>query len=294
MDRSALRFGLAAIALAGASLGAPAAATAAPGALEFQEQHTDTGLAFARGVTVSPDGANVYVAGQNADAVVAYSRAASGALTSLGCVEDTGAPSATACASSGDGLNSARFIAVFGSDVYVTGGDDDAVAIFSRAGNGALTPDGCVESTGGASATCADLVTGTNVLDGAEGIAVSPDGNQVYVAGQDASRLVTLNRNPGTGALTFATSTTTNLANPRELAISPDGRGVYVASASGNAIAAFLRDTGNGTLSGLREPPGASAFPWASPSPPTASTSTPARSTAGRSGRTPATPPRAC
>ena len=252
--------------LIGAFAGSPPAA-AATGELTFVEQHTSTALDFARGVTVSPDGENVYVAGQNADAVMSYSRATSGALTELGCVEDDAAPVATSCTASGDGLNSARFIAVFDNDVYVSAGDDDAVAVFSRGTGGELVPDGCVESTGGASATCTDLLSTTNVLNGAEGIAVSPDGKQVYVAGQDNSQLVTLTRNITTGALTFAASTGTGLANPRELAISPDGKGVYVASASGNAIAAFLRDpstgslTAAGTTGGVNLPVGVAVSP---------------------------------
>jgi DNA-binding beta-propeller fold protein YncE len=235
--------------LASLSLGTASAASAAQGSLQFLEQRTETGLDGARGVAVSPDGANVYVAGQDADAVVSYSRAADGKLSPLGCVEDDGAPVGTTCAASSDGLNSARFIAVYGNHVYVTGGDDDAVSVFTRGAGGALVPSSCVEGTGGSSATCTDLASAVNVLDGAEGITVSPNGAQVYVAAQNASRLVVLNRNPTTGALTFASSTTTGLSNPRELAIAPDGKGIYVASAVGNAVAAFLRDTTTGAVS---------------------------------------------
>ncbi len=234
------------VVLASLSLGTAGAATAAQGSLQFLEQHTETGLDGARGVAVSPDGANVYVAGQSANAVVSYSRAANGQLSPLGCVEDDG-PSAT-CAATSDGLSSARFIAVYGNHVYVTGGDDDAVSVFTRGSGGALVPASCVEGTGGSSATCTDLASTVNVLDGAEGIAVSPNGAQVYVAAQNASRLVVLNRNVTTGALTFASSTTTGLSNPRELAMAPDGKGVYVASAVGNAVAAFLRDTTTGAV----------------------------------------------
>jgi DNA-binding beta-propeller fold protein YncE len=255
------------VVLVSLSLGAVSTAAAAQGSLQFLEQRTETGLGGARGVTVSPDGANVYVAGQNADAVVSYSRAADGKLSPLGCVEDDGAPVGTTCAASSDGLNSPRFIAVYGNHVYVTGGDDDAVSVFTRGSGGALVPASCVEGTGGLSATCTDLASTVNVLDGAEGIAVSPNGAQVYVAAQDASRLVVLNRNPTTGALTFVSSTTTGLSNPRELAIAPDGKGVYVASASGNAVAAFLRDTGTGavtaagTTGGITLPVGVAVSP---------------------------------
>ncbi len=226
------------------------AAQAAPGSLQFLEQHTEVGLGFARGVTVSPDGKNVYAAGQNADAIVSYSRnAATGALTSMGCIEDAGAPT-TGCASSAEGLDSARFVAVTPDlkNVYVTGGDDAAVVVFDRnLSTGALSNARCFEGNDGPDlgATCPDLAT---PLLGAEGIAVSTDNNQVYVAAQGPDSLATLTRTPADGNLSFLEADTTGL-DPRELAVSPDGKGVYVAAATSNRIDAFVRNPGTGSLS---------------------------------------------
>src|SRR5262245_6955406 len=75
-------------------LAAAGDAGAATGSLAFLEQEasSDT-MNGARGVAVSPDGKSVYVAGQDSDAIVAYSRGAGGALTNIGCFEDTGSPS---------------------------------------------------------------------------------------------------------------------------------------------------------------------------------------------------------
>ncbi len=238
------------------------AASAAPGNLSFLEQETGPALAGARGVAAV--GNNVYVAGQNADAVTTFTRAADGTLTNTGCVKDTGAP-VTTCGSSTEGLNSARFIAVppDGKNVYVTGGEDDAVVIFDRnTSTGALSNPTCVKDTA-SSATCGGTAPG---LDGAEGIAAAGN-NSIYVAAQQGGDLggggsegavVGFDR-AGDGSLsgpqcftlnaTASCTTTPNLDHPRELAASPDGKGVYVASASSNVVAAFLRDTGSGDLS---------------------------------------------
>ena len=50
------------------------------------------GLDSARTVTVSPDGASVYAAGNFDDAIVRFDRAANGALTAAGCIQDLETP----------------------------------------------------------------------------------------------------------------------------------------------------------------------------------------------------------
>ncbi|MDX6698496.1 MAG: hypothetical protein QOE65_1893 [Solirubrobacteraceae bacterium] len=246
------------VALAACSIGVPAA-SAAPGELTPLGARTDVGLGGARGVAVSPDGKNVYVASQTADAIVGYGRAADGTLVYGGCIKDTAAP--VGCATSTEGLNGAHFVAVSpdGTSVYVSGGDDGAVALFDRdTGTGVLTPAGCWRDTASA-ASC-----GTNVADGlrgSEGIAVSPDDKNLYVAGQTDSTVATFSRTPGATALSSpsclensgspanCTTNTSGMLFPRELTVAPDGKGVYMAAAN-TGIAAFLRNTSTGALTG--------------------------------------------
>ncbi len=99
------------------------AASAAPGALTHQQTKLgDPGMAGARGVVVSPDGRNVYVAAANAAAIAEYTRAADGTLTYLGCIKDVGA-SAT-CGEQAQGLAAPQYVAISpdGKNVYVGSG----------------------------------------------------------------------------------------------------------------------------------------------------------------------------
>jgi hypothetical protein len=126
------------------------------------------GLDFAQGVAASPDGAHVYVTGQEDDAVAVFSRdPATGALTFVEQDKDGVAGV--------DGLDGARGVTASpdGAHVYVTSGLDDAVATFARdPATGALT---FVEQD-------KDGVDGVDGLDGAQGVAPSPEGAHVYVA----------------------------------------------------------------------------------------------------------------
>jgi DNA-binding beta-propeller fold protein YncE len=89
----------------------------------------------ARWVTVSPDGASVYVAADGSDAVAVFDRSSTGALTQkagqLGCVSLTGSDGGCA---DGRALDGAASVAVSadGSSVYVAADRSDAVAIFDR------------------------------------------------------------------------------------------------------------------------------------------------------------------
>ncbi len=147
-----------------------------------------------------------------------------------------------------------------GNHVYVTSSSDDAVTAFSRnSGTGALTlvevhEDNESPETGGSP-------TAQTHLDGARGVAISPDGNHVYVAGDDDAVTV-FSRNSGTGALTLvevhedneslemggSPTAQTHLDGPRDIAISPDGNHLYVVSLSDDAVTVFSRNSGTGAL----------------------------------------------
>ncbi len=245
----------------------PGSAVAAPGTLtHLQTNAGDVGMAGARGVVVSPDGKNLYVAASTARTVVTYARAVDGSLTYSGCIRDPGAPAL--CTQEAEGLSAPQYVAISpdGKSVYAAGGGaDSAVVALSRdAGTGALSPVGCWRDAESA-ANCA----GNNApaLAGAEGVTVSPDGKNVYVVAQGDSAISSFTRDPGTGALTYVScisngavgcgSTTTGGAflYPREVTSAPDGRGVYAAAAN-SGVVAFLRNPADGVLTYAQTSPG--------------------------------------
>jgi hypothetical protein len=151
------------------------------------------GLDLAESVASSPDGAHVYVTGSVDKAVATFSRdPATGALSFVEQDKDG--------VGGVDGLDSAFDVAASpdGAHVYVTGRLDDAVATFSRdSATGALT---FVEQD-------KDGVGGVEGLDGATGVAASPDGAHVYAASEADDAVATFSREgppapPGVGGPT--------------------------------------------------------------------------------------------
>jgi DNA-binding beta-propeller fold protein YncE len=107
---------------------------------------------------------------------------------------------------------------------------------------------------------CAAVPVG---LEGAveepKGLAVSPDGANVYAADVNASAIDVFTRNALTGALTLTScigqhagcATTTQakaVERPFAVAVSPDGESVYAVSVGSNTVDEFSRDTMNGEL----------------------------------------------
>ena len=216
------------------------------GALTFVEMHQDPssggsaeGLDGAKSVAVSPDGNNVYAIGGNDYAVVVFDRNPDGTLNYREMHQDG--------VGEVDGLYDAQAVIVSpdGRHVYATGRDDDAVAVFGRnASTGALTfvemqQDGAGEVDG---------------LEGAEGIAISADGNHVYVAGDLDHALAVFRRNASTGRLTFVEvlrdeeGGVDGLRGPQSVAVTPDGSHVYVADDDKDAVSVFGRNESTGEL----------------------------------------------
>jgi cysteine-rich repeat protein len=218
----------------------------ATGALTFVEVQRNgvgavKGIQGPRGLALDPTGSNLYVTGHASDALVVFARdAASGVLT---FVEEkkNGRDDVEA------GLNGAYGVAVDpdGAHVYATSDKDDGVAVFERTAPGGTLLFREVERDG---------VGGVDGLAGAKGIAVSPDGGQVYVAGADKNALAVFSRNAATGGLTFielekdGTGSVDGLNGAFGIAVSSDATSVYVTGADDDAVAVFGNRCGNGVL----------------------------------------------
>jgi len=215
------------------------------------------GLDGIRGVTVSPDGASVYVASFADDAIVTFDRAPGGALTPAGCLEAAGDDCGAGTANDVAGLQGAFGIAVSpdGASVYVSALAAHTLLRFDRAADGTVTPVGCLEDLSsnlcGLGAT--NAVPG---LRGAAGVAVSPGGASVLVAGFDDSSIVGFRRAVG-GAVEFAgcledvgrvecgagtIGDAPGLDGANGVAVSLDGASVYVASSNDDAIVHLDRE----------------------------------------------------
>ncbi|MEM9328029.1 MAG: beta-propeller fold lactonase family protein [Bacteroidota bacterium] len=149
-----------------------------------------------------------------------------------------------------DGLNEPQGIAVSPDNrhVYIASSTDDAVAAFSRStATGELTFLQVLKDNTQTGGTIARL-------GGAKRLAISPDGNHVYVACEFDDAVVVFSRDVVTGELTFVESQVDGLGgvdglnNAYSVAVSPDNEHVYVAGVSDDMIAVFERNLMTGAL----------------------------------------------
>src|SRR5437870_2366533 len=246
MTRSQRFFLLTAATWLGAGLLQAAAGPTASSYLRFLEVELNgtgsvTGLGGATGVAVSPDGRNIYAAGEIDDALAVFHRdSATGALTFVEVQK-------AAVGGGVDGLLGAKAVAISpdGAHVYAAGSLDNAVAVFGRdAATGKLTFTE-VQREG---------QNGVLGLFGAKAVTVSPDGANLYVAGGYDDALVVFGRNPETGMLTYlqkledGVGGVNGLNGADAVAVSPDGTHVLVTGSVDDALAVFERDPATGTL----------------------------------------------
>jgi sugar lactone lactonase YvrE len=261
---------VAGLAMAGAALAATGDLTPL-GCIDDVDNGPDTcaqtadGLDGAVAVAVSPDGRSVYTASQFDDAIARFDRdPATGSLTPQGCVEDDDSVN-NACSQDAPGLTGVQGLAVSpnGTSLYAVGSDDNAIVRFSRdPGTGAITPQDCIEDDPGV-AECTSTAPG---LAGARSVAVSPEGNSVYVAAFNDHAVTRFNRDTGTGDLDFAFcfededtgngdcsggggTTTEGLDQANAVTVSPDGASVYAAAAGDDSVVRFNRVPGTGFIS---------------------------------------------
>ena len=223
-----------------------------------------TGLNGPNSVALSPDGRNVYATSRESNSIAVFRRnPATGALSQLpgaaGCISGLPIPGC----GSGRALVGPDVVTVSpdGNNVYVGSFFGNEVAVFARdQATGALTQlsgtAGCVAETSGGG--CAVGLA----LGAPEGMAISGDGNSVYVASALSNAVAVFSRNPSSGALTQATDgsgcivnaalagcvTGLQLGGANAVAVSPGDDDVYVTSLLSNSVTSFGRAGTTGAL----------------------------------------------
>ena len=228
------------------------AANADFGKLTFLQvlKDTDTGvdaLDGANALAMDSEGKNVYVASWNEDAVGVFSRntdadnANFGKLTYKQEILDTNNPTR---------LDEPASIIISPDDkhLYVVSTAADTVSVLSRntdpadANFGKLT---LVE-------VHKDAVNNVDGLDGADSIAISPDGKHVYVGGSLDDAIAIFKRNSD-GKLTYSyvekkSQSGLPLDDIDSLIVSPDGTRLYATASDDHAVLSFRRDATTGEL----------------------------------------------
>jgi DNA-binding beta-propeller fold protein YncE len=222
------------------------------------------GCAAARGigapeeVLVSPDSRHVLVAGSRSDAVAVLRSGPDGlsqAEGAAGCISQGG----TEGCADGKALRAPVDLAISpdGRNVYAASASSDGIAVLRRdRATGALTQSedrgGCI-SQGARPRRCLP----GRALDEVWGLAVSPDGGNLYAVSSKVNTLGAMARDRESGALEqlpgrlgcfirgggFGCPEGRGLTVAVAVAVSPDGRSVYVASEDAylGSIAVFRR-----------------------------------------------------
>lgn len=178
-------------------------------------------LGGAWGVTVSPDGANVYVASYFDDAVVRFVRDPLDGLLTYG----------------GRITNSSMQMQMVAPTAV---------------------PDELSSDQLPANGREVEVIDEVNVegLNGAMDVKVSPDGQYVYVTGSISDALSVFARNPANGVLSQVQVIYTFFGLPavdgaRQIAPAPDGRGVYITATVDDAVVSFRMANPVPTLNAL-------------------------------------------
>jgi WD40 repeat protein len=178
-------------------------------------------------VAVSTDGSSVYVAGT--DGIVRYSWSTGAGLTFQA---SAGTPEGVSQVSMIE--HSPSTAAAYSNDLFAVSRSGDTLYLLDAT---TLNP---VASLSGA--TQQGLA-----LTGASNVAISSDGQTVFVAGQDSDAISIFQRGMSNGTATLVLVQTLQdgiggvrgLAGPNSLALSPDGRYLMASSALGNDVAVF-------------------------------------------------------
>jgi DNA-binding beta-propeller fold protein YncE len=226
----------------------------APARPDCQALASADALRGATSVVATADGANVYVASAESNAVATFARRPDGSLSFVGCVGQ----STVGCESTGgrDALRGVQSLALAadGTRVYAAGSDSNAVSSFVRRGDGSLAFASCV---GQGAAGCAGTA-GADALRHVTSVTATADGRNVYASGFNSGAVAILAVR-GDGALAFdgcigagaagcvGTGGADVLRQPTWVASSPDGRNVYATGFASRAVSTLWR-RGDGGL----------------------------------------------
>jgi DNA-binding beta-propeller fold protein YncE len=206
-------------------------------------------------VVVSPDGKNVYVGSFFGNAVAVFNRdPASGALAQAGGSAGCIAEAISGCAV-GIALGAVEGLAVTSTGVYTGSALSNAVAVLARdpaTGTLAQATDGsgCIVDS-----PLSGCTTGYEVK-GANAVAASPGGKDVYVTSLFSNSVTSFSRTIPAGGLAQKAGTASclvwlravgcsfgqALSAPEGLVVAPDGANVYVAAFATGAIAVLDRN----------------------------------------------------
>jgi 6-phosphogluconolactonase (cycloisomerase 2 family) len=182
-----------------------------------------------QGIAISPDGHFLYAAVFGTDKVAGFSIAADGSLTAVSGGPFNAGPEPISVAISPDG-----------DHVYVVNNETSdlvgSVSAYTIAADGSLT-----------AVTGSPFPTGETPV----GIAITPDGGNVYVTGSGEVSAYSIGSD---GALTTLTSALEPGGGQKGISISPDGEHAFVANLSLGSISAFdIAD--DGTLNEVEDSP---------------------------------------
>ena len=214
-------------------------------------------LAGVAAIAVAPDGRDLYVASPETSTLqVLRLDPGGGAPQRVQCLSETGLDGACEVA---PGLARVDELAVSpdGAAVY-TAGPRGVVAAFARdPASGRLAETMCLADAPPDGGPCTDA----GGIRGAEAVAVSPDGHDVYVAAHRSQAVTSFHVEPGphlrqTGCLQRTPRgerprdkrchRATAVWSPRELAVSADGRTVFAGGS--DTVTSYRRDPATGRL----------------------------------------------
>lgn len=210
-------------------------------------------------IAVSPDGGFVYATSRNSSSLTTFRRnRKSGALSQLpgpaGCISSLGLPNCQL----GRAMSGVDVVTISpdGKNVYTGAFFGAAVATFNRdASTGILSQP--ADNTGCLTGAVVDGCDTGLALSSPEGMEISKDGKNVYVATATSNAVLNLVRDPDTGALSQATdgsgcivaaaltgcTTGSQISGANAIAISPDDNDLYVTSLISSSVTGFNRNS---------------------------------------------------